>query len=51
MINVKVYIGPTVPGAAVHGTFYHNGPRKELEAVMKEEPALRSLLGPVGKVA
>ena len=51
MINVKVYIGPTVPGVAVHGTIYNNGPSKELEAPMKKEPAFRSLLVPVEKLA
>ena len=51
MINIKVYIGPTVPGVAVHGTIYNNGPSKELEVAMEKEPAFRSLLVPVEKLA
>lgn len=51
MINVKVYIGPTIPGVATHGTIYNNGPSRELEEAMKKEPAFKGLLVPVDKLA
>ena len=51
MINVKVYIGPTIPGVATHGTIYNNGPSRELEEAMKKEPAFKGLLVPVDKLS
>ncbi len=41
---VKVYLGPIIPGVAVTGTVYKNGYPPQLEAVVKEVPAINALL-------
>jgi hypothetical protein len=39
-----VYIGPTLPGVAKHGTVYEGGIPKELQAAVKEKPLLEKLI-------
>lgn len=46
-----IYIGPTIPGAAAMNTIFNNGITVELEKVIKEMPAIASLIVPIGKAS
>lgn len=44
-----IYMGPAIAGIAVPGTVYKNGLTPQLEAAVKELPALKRLLVETGK--
>lgn len=44
-----IYMGPAIAGVAVPGTVYKNGLTPQLEAAVKEIPALKRLLVETGK--
>lgn len=46
-----MYVGPTIKGVAVNGTLYRNGLPEALEAEAARQPAIRSLVVPVGELA
>ncbi|MBD5395601.1 MAG: hypothetical protein HDR71_15375 [Lachnospiraceae bacterium] len=46
-----VYLGPVITGVAMPGTVYRNGLTPQLEAAVKELPALGRLLAKTGSVA
>ena len=43
-----IYLGPAIAGVAVPGTVYNNGLTPQMEATVREVPALKSLLVAVG---
>lgn len=40
----KVYIGPTIPGVAAHGTVYVNGIPETLESAINKYPTIGNLV-------
>lgn len=46
-----IYLGPAIPGVAVHGTVYCNGLATQLQAAIQEEPAINMLLVPIRAAA
>lgn len=49
--DAVIYLGPAIPGAAVHGTVYCNGLSPQLQAAIQEEPAINMLLVPIRAAA
>jgi hypothetical protein len=46
-----VYVGPTVPGVAVHNVILNNGITEELKKAIEKEPAFANLIVPVTSLA
>lgn len=49
--ELRIYIGPTIPGVATANTVYNNGLSVELEEAIKKQPVIGSLVVYVRRLA
>lgn len=49
--GTAVYIGPDIPGTAARYAVYNNGLPEPLEAYIREHPAFRPMVVPLGRLA
>lgn len=49
--EIRIYIGPTVPGIVIAGTVFNNGFSEKLKKAMESKKALSMLMVPISELA